>query len=153
MRTLGWVYRDDGDAGLLRVGARYYDLQVGRFTSRDAVLGEHPYLYCEHEPVNSVDPRGNIPQWLQDLGGLLMDVGSMIWAIEAPPVAAVLIIVGGTIVGIGIGLDLGEYLGDILFPWDPDDLYSPLPEPAPSPGQGSTGPGGWIGLHSSLPAT
>jgi len=24
----------------------------GRFTSRDAVLSEHPYLYCEHEPVN-----------------------------------------------------------------------------------------------------
>jgi len=26
-------YRDDGDAGLLHVGARYYDPQVGRFTS------------------------------------------------------------------------------------------------------------------------
>ncbi|MGQ9882182.1 MAG: RHS repeat-associated core domain-containing protein [Armatimonadota bacterium] len=46
-----WGYRDDGDAGLLHVGARYYDPQVGRFISRDAVLSEHPYLYCEHEPV------------------------------------------------------------------------------------------------------
>ncbi|MGQ9881856.1 MAG: RHS repeat-associated core domain-containing protein [Armatimonadota bacterium] len=33
-----WGYRDDGDAGLLHVGARYYDPQVGRFISRDAVL-------------------------------------------------------------------------------------------------------------------
>jgi RHS repeat-associated protein len=49
-----WGYRDDGDAGLLHVGARYYDPQVGRFISRDAVLSEHPYLYCEHEPVNSI---------------------------------------------------------------------------------------------------
>jgi len=30
---------------------------VGRFTSRDAVLSEHPYLYCEHEPVNRVEPK------------------------------------------------------------------------------------------------
>jgi len=35
-----WGYRDDGDAGLLQVGARYYDPQVGRFISRDAVLSE-----------------------------------------------------------------------------------------------------------------
>jgi RHS repeat-associated protein len=53
-----WGYRDDGDAGLLHVGARYYDPQVGRFISRDGVLSEHPYLYCQHEPVNSVDPSG-----------------------------------------------------------------------------------------------
>jgi hypothetical protein len=38
--------------------ARYYDPQVGRFISRDVVLSEHPYLYCEHEPVNAVDPQG-----------------------------------------------------------------------------------------------
>ncbi|MEJ5253441.1 MAG: RHS repeat-associated core domain-containing protein [Armatimonadota bacterium] len=53
-----WGYRDDGDAGLLHVGARYYDPQVGRFTSRDAVLSEHPYLYYEHEPIMRVDPSG-----------------------------------------------------------------------------------------------
>ncbi|MER3474685.1 MAG: hypothetical protein C4335_11785 [Armatimonadota bacterium] len=56
----GWGYRDDGDAGLLHVGARYDDPQVGRFISRDAALSEHPYLYCEHEPVHSVDPSGDI---------------------------------------------------------------------------------------------
>ena len=42
------------------MGARYYDPQVGRFISRDAVLSEHPYLYCEHEPVNAVDPSGRV---------------------------------------------------------------------------------------------
>jgi hypothetical protein len=25
------------------------------------VLSEHPYLYCEHEPVNHVDPSGYNP--------------------------------------------------------------------------------------------
>ena len=52
-------YRSDGDAGLMHVGARYYDAQVGRFTSRDTVLSEHPYAYCEHDPVNRVDPDGH----------------------------------------------------------------------------------------------
>ena len=28
-------YRTDGDAGLMKAGARYYDAQVGQFTSRD----------------------------------------------------------------------------------------------------------------------
>src|SRR5439155_10468342 len=42
-------YRDDGDAGLVHVGARYYDAQVGRFTSRDSWLNQNPYLYCEHD--------------------------------------------------------------------------------------------------------
>ncbi len=71
-----WGYRDDGDAGLLHVGARFYDPQVGRFISRDAVLSEHPYLYCEHEPVNRVDPSG---RW---------------WAIAAAIVGAALTIWG-----------------------------------------------------------
>ncbi|MCX6359823.1 MAG: RHS repeat-associated core domain-containing protein [Armatimonadetes bacterium] len=56
-----WGYRNDGDAGLMHVGARYYDAQVGRFITRDTVLSEHRYLYCEHEPVGAVDPSGDSP--------------------------------------------------------------------------------------------
>jgi RHS repeat-associated protein len=52
-------YRDDGDAGLSHVGARYYDAQVGRFITRDTELDQHPYLYCHHDPVNNVDPTGH----------------------------------------------------------------------------------------------
>ena len=53
-------YRNDGDAGLSHVGARYYDAQVGRFISRDTYLDQKPYLYCEHNPVNNLDPSGHI---------------------------------------------------------------------------------------------
>ncbi|HLJ68170.1 MAG TPA: RHS repeat-associated core domain-containing protein [Chloroflexota bacterium] len=52
-------YRNDGDAGLTHVGARYYDAQVGRFITRDTDLSERPYLYCNHDPVNAVDPSGH----------------------------------------------------------------------------------------------
>jgi len=62
-----WGYRDDGDAGLFYVGARYYDPAVGRWTSADKWLGDlyrplslNRYLYCEDEPVNRVDPSGRI---------------------------------------------------------------------------------------------
>ena len=54
-------YRNDGDAGLLKVGCRYYDPQVGAFTTRDTYLDQKPYLYCEHDPVNAVDPSGHDP--------------------------------------------------------------------------------------------
>ena len=60
-----WGYRNDGDAGLHHVGARYYDAQVGRFITRDTMLSEHPYLYCEHDSVNRADPSGH-----QSLGGV-----------------------------------------------------------------------------------
>jgi RHS repeat-associated protein len=52
-------YRDDGDAGLVLVGARYYDPQVGLFNTRDTFLDQKPYLYCEHDPVNYTDPTGH----------------------------------------------------------------------------------------------
>jgi len=49
----------DGDARLFKVGCRYYDPQLGAFTSRDTQLDQKPYLYCEHDPVNAVDPSGH----------------------------------------------------------------------------------------------
>ena len=50
---------NDGDAGLSLVGARYYDSAVGRFITRDTVLTEKPYCYCEGDPVNATDPSGH----------------------------------------------------------------------------------------------
>jgi RHS repeat-associated protein len=60
-----WGYRNDGDDGLMHVGARYYDPLVGRFVQADTHLGEmgnpqslNRYNYCEGDPVNHVDPTG-----------------------------------------------------------------------------------------------
>ncbi len=61
------IYRDDGDMGLLHIGARWYDPAVGRWTSADKWLGNlyrplslNRYLYCEDDPVNAVDPSGRL---------------------------------------------------------------------------------------------
>lgn len=52
-------YRNDGDAGLMLVGARYYDAQTGSFISRDTYLDQKPYEYCNGDPVNATDPSGH----------------------------------------------------------------------------------------------
>ncbi|MGW3455573.1 RHS repeat-associated core domain-containing protein [Streptomyces albidoflavus] len=50
-------YRDD--TGLYHFAARYYDPNIGRFTSQDPSGQEkNPYLYAEGDPVNRIDPTG-----------------------------------------------------------------------------------------------
>lgn len=56
-----WGYRDDGDMGLLYIGARWYDPTVGRWTSADKWLGNiyqplslNWYLYGDDDTVNEV---------------------------------------------------------------------------------------------------
>jgi RHS repeat-associated protein len=83
-------YRNDGDAGLTHVRARYYDAQVGRWTSRDPVLSEHPYLYSGHNPVNYLDPSGGVMERGFVLGGLLILLGVALFVIPAASTAAAL---------------------------------------------------------------
>ena len=55
----------DPDTGLVRYGARDYDPNTGRWTSKDPILfnggDENLYGYCVGDPVNLVDPTGNTP--------------------------------------------------------------------------------------------
>ncbi len=49
------------DVELLHLRARWYLPQDGVFLSRDPVESEPPYQYVRGNPVNRVDPSGNIP--------------------------------------------------------------------------------------------
>jgi RHS repeat-associated protein len=55
----------DPDTGLVRFGARDYDPQTGRLTSKDPILGQggqaNLYVYTNNDPVNFGDPRGTGP--------------------------------------------------------------------------------------------
>lgn len=53
----------DADTGLVLMGHRYYDSRIGRFLSQDhARAGGNWYAYCGNNPVNAIDPSGNVPQ-------------------------------------------------------------------------------------------
>jgi RHS repeat-associated protein len=62
----------DPDTGLVRFGARDYDAEVGRWTAKDPIgfagEDENLYKYVFADPINYIDPTGQI-WWL--LGGLI----------------------------------------------------------------------------------
>ena len=51
----------DSSSGLYYFGARYYDADLGRFTSVDPIRENHPYSYVLNNPINGVDPTGADP--------------------------------------------------------------------------------------------
>lgn len=62
----GHVY--DEDSGLIYMGARYYDPDIGRFLAPDPVgfrasepLSFNPYVYANNNPYRYVDPNGESP--------------------------------------------------------------------------------------------
>ncbi|MBM3494715.1 MAG: RHS repeat protein, partial [Armatimonadetes bacterium] len=99
-----WGYRTDGDAGLMQVGARYYDAQVGRFITADEDQEEHPYLYCEHDPANWVDPDGCNAEMVLRAGATIAGGAS--------------VIPGGQVVATVVVVGIGAYVvGSYVYDW------------------------------------
>ncbi|MGW6287304.1 RHS repeat-associated core domain-containing protein [Streptomyces sp. NPDC055107] len=77
--------------GLYHFAARYYDPNIGRFTTPDPSGQEqNPYLYAAGDPVNNIDPSGL--GWLQKAGDFLSDhenkVGAAVGCISGIGAAA-----------------------------------------------------------------
>jgi RHS repeat-associated protein len=113
-------YRNDGDAGLMLVGARYYDAQTGSFISRDTYLDQLPYGYCDGDPVNGVDPSGH--DGLDSLGGgmaLLATAWAGGFALQTAPVAVqagigITGMASGTAISIGCAAVGGWIVGAVI---------------------------------------
>jgi len=59
-----WGYRNDQDAGLLHVGARYYEVETGRWVQKEP-NGWQGYLYCHNDPINKFDFNGLDPRQVE----------------------------------------------------------------------------------------
>jgi RHS repeat-associated protein len=105
--------QEEDDTGLYYLRARYYGPRLGRFGSRDPVMGSecdprtlHRYSYCKADPGNRVDPAG-----LQELTGLLW--ASVIIGVLTALTATVYLYAHGwalwkaALVGIGLGVLVG----------------------------------------------
>ena len=88
-------YRNDGDAGIMQVGARYYDPSTGSFLTRDTDLSQLAYLYCGDDPIDKVDPSGHNP--LTIIGGILGIAGRWIPGIPGKIVSTI----GGILIIVG----------------------------------------------------
>jgi RHS repeat-associated protein len=71
----------DADLGMYYLRARYYNPNLGRFWTADTFQGDqedplslHKYLYCQADPINHFDPRG---QSLEDLMVTMQNIATM----------------------------------------------------------------------------
>jgi RHS repeat-associated protein len=67
-------YRYDSETGLYYLQSRYYNPQWGRFLNADSitstsinVLGQNMFIYCNNNPVKSIDPSGKFSINLDDI--------------------------------------------------------------------------------------
>lgn len=109
----------DEETGLYYMNARYYDPETGRFISQDSYRGEnesfwHLYVYCNGDPVNSVDPTGHAVANI--VGGI---IGGVIGALLGYIIADALklsgwkrwgLIAAITVAGVVLGAIIGPYI-------------------------------------------
>ena len=93
------------------VGARYYDPALGLFITRDTVLSQPAYQYCNDDPVNAVDPSGH--DWRVILGGIAVAGGFFLISTMTfgVGVAIAIALIEGTGFGIGAGIIGGAETG------------------------------------------
>jgi RHS repeat-associated protein len=71
-----WGYRNDQDAGLMHVGARYYEVETGRFIQKDSTVSINDYYYVGNNPIMRVDPDGE--DWLDTATNFFAGMGDAI---------------------------------------------------------------------------
>jgi len=108
-------YYYDVETGLYWVNTRYYDSETKRFISidsfnylkTDVINGLNLYAYCGNDPVNYIDPNGQIPEWIMWLIGVTVILSLGIATLAAGGVA------GGVAGFVFAGAFKGALIGGI----------------------------------------
>ncbi len=98
----GYTGREPDENGLIYYRARHYDPTIGRFLQRDPIGfegGLNMYAYVSNNPVNKIDPSGNVD--------IIYSAGSLTPTIENSPLMGFNYFVAassGTIFPMGAGI-------------------------------------------------
>ncbi|AZT84803.1 hypothetical protein EHN06_15270 [Marinobacter sp. NP-4(2019)] len=102
----------DQHTGLVRFGARDYDPETGRWTSKDPIRFEggdtNLYGYVLTDPINFIDPTGLAPGWVGPTAAVVGTVGGGLVTAG--------VVTGNPVVG-GVGLGLAGIAGALSI-WD-----------------------------------
>ena len=119
----------DPVTGLIYLRDRYYDPRIGRFISPDSATPDplqpeswNSYVYCENDPVNFIDPTGDI-DW-GTFGGGLMTLAGGIASMAALAAMGPAVGVGAAVLGAyvaitaasGIGFGLAQIIAGLAAP-------------------------------------
>lgn len=104
----GYTGREPDETGMMYYRARYYDPSIGRFISRDPAGmpdGVNRYGYVAGDPMNAVDPQGEVLNFLAGAGvnvivggAIRMATGGDFWDAKAIAFDAA---IGGATSGVG----------------------------------------------------
>jgi len=108
IKYAGEYYDDELDMIYLR--ARYYNPQIGRFTSLDIEEGEiaspldmNRYVYCRNNPNKYTDPSGK---------SVTLTIGGI--TIAGAAIVKGIVYVAGAAAGLIMAADLGKKVGEVL---------------------------------------
>ena len=106
-------YRCDGDAGIMQVGARYYDPATGSFLTRDTDLNQLAYVYCGDDPIDRLDPSGHGPiHWRNVAHDVWVGFFSLVFGAVGGKVGGAIGAPGGP-EGIATGTVIGGIIGGL----------------------------------------
>jgi RHS repeat-associated protein len=107
VNNLRYIGQHHDGNGIYKLGARYYDTSLGRFTQMDPSGQEsNPYAYAQCNPTNASDPSGLLSQQGKRNFACVMDVVGVIGGILGA-VSSIGILVGKA--STGVGLLFGAY--------------------------------------------
>jgi len=114
-----WGYREDGDARLMHVGARYYEVETGRWVQEDRGKGKvfdprtlDLYVYVGNNPLIAIDPNGE--SWLTFAGF----IGGSIVGFVGASVGFLIDGLIGASIGGAIGWAIGGFFGGYIISAD-----------------------------------